>query len=179
MELRAYTDADLALTEALETDPAVMHHLGGPVPRERLPRVHRLRLADSWWFVITEEPGGPGVGTIGIWEATHDGEAIHETGWMVLPAHQGRGIASRALAMLAERARTEPRFSALHAFPPVSNTPSNALCRKSGFALVGETDVEFAGRPLHCNHWVLATAAPCQLDSGVAGNGEKATGFGG
>ena len=131
MELRAYTDADFALTEALETDPAVMRQLGGPVPRERLPRVHRIRLADPWWFVITEAR------------------------WMVLPGHQGRGVASRALAMLVERARTEPRFSVVHAFPPVTNTPSNALCRRSGFALLGETDVEFAGRPLHCNHWAL------------------------
>ena len=155
MELRAYTDADFALTVALETDPAVMHQLGGPRPREQLLRVHRLRLADPWWVVITEEPGGPGVGTIGIWDAEHDGEPIHETGWMVRPEHQGRGIASRALAMLLERARTEPRFAVVHAFPPVTNTPSNALCRKSGFALLGETDVEFAGRPLHCNHWAL------------------------
>ena len=114
MELRAYTDADFALTEALETDPAVMQQLGGPVPLERLPRVHRLRLADPWWFVITEEPGGPGVGTIGIWDATHDGEAIHETGWMVLPARQGRGIASRALAMLVERAQFKPEPLVLH-----------------------------------------------------------------
>jgi len=159
MELRAYTDADFALTEALETDPAVMHELGGPVPRERLPEVHRLRLADPWWFVIAEEPGGPAVGTIGVWDATHDGEAIHEAGWMVLPARQGRGIASRALAMLVERARTEPRFSVIHAFPPLTNAPSNALCRKSGFVLRGETDVVFAGRPLHCNHWALALRA--------------------
>src|SRR5688500_1149550 len=162
MELRAYTDADFALTEALETDPAVMHELGGPVPRERLPEVHRLRLADPWWFVIAEEPGGPAVGTIGVWDATHDGEAIHEAGWMVLPARQGRGIASRALAMLVERARTEPRFSVIHAFPPVTNAPSNALCRKSGFVLRGETDVVFAGRPLHCNTWARALrAGPC------------------
>ena len=115
MELRAYTDADFALTEALETDPAVMRQLGGPVQRERLPRVHRIRLADPWWFVITEAPGGPGVGTIGIWDAEHDGEPIHETGWMVLPRHQGRGIASQALAMLVERARAEPRFSVVAA----------------------------------------------------------------
>jgi RimJ/RimL family protein N-acetyltransferase len=155
MELRAYTDADFALTERMETDPEVMAHLGGPVDRDRLPRVHRLRLADPWWFVITEEPGGPGVGTIGVWATEHDGEPIHETGWMILPEHQGRGTASRALALLIERARTEPRFAAVHAFPPVTNAPSNALCRKAGFALRGETDVVYAGRSLHCNHWAL------------------------
>jgi RimJ/RimL family protein N-acetyltransferase len=154
MQLRAYTDADFAFTERLETDPRVMAHLGGPVDPGRLPRVHRIRLADPWWFVITEEPGGPAVGTIGIWEAEHAGEPIHETGWTVAPEHQGRGIASRALALLLERARSEPSFERVHAFPATDNPASNALCRKAGFEHVGEVDVEFAGRPLHCNHWV-------------------------
>jgi RimJ/RimL family protein N-acetyltransferase len=154
MELRAYTDADFALTERMETDREVMVHLGGPVDRDRLPRVHRLRLADPWWFVITEEPGGPGVGTIGIWATEHGGEPIHETGWMILPEHQGRGIASRALALLIARARGEPAFERIHAFPATDNPASNALCRTAGFEHVGAVDVEFAGRPLHCNHWI-------------------------
>jgi RimJ/RimL family protein N-acetyltransferase len=155
MELRAYTDADLALTEALETDAGVMAQLGGPIPCERLRGIHRRRLGDPWWFVIAERPGGPGVGTIGVWDSDHHGARVHETGWMVLPERQGRGIASRALALLVERVRAEPRFATLHAFPPVTNAPSNGLCRTAGFALRGETDVVYAGRTLHCNHWAL------------------------
>jgi RimJ/RimL family protein N-acetyltransferase len=153
--LRAYTDADYGLTEALETDPAVMHQLGGPIDRERLPDIHARRLDDPWWFkvVVDDEP----VGTIGIWETDHLGEAIHETGWMVLPAHQGRGIASAALRELIGRVREEPAFPSMHAFPPVTNAPSNALCRKSGFLLLGETEVVYAGRRLQVNHWVLET----------------------
>ena len=125
-----------------------MAHLGGPVDRDRLPRVHRIRLADPWWFVITEEPGGPAVGTIGIWATEHAGEPIHETGWMVAPEHQGRGIASRALALLIERARSRSRPS--RASTPsrrTDNPASNALCRKAGFEHAGEVDVEFAGPP--------------------------------
>ncbi len=67
MELRAYGDGDFWLTEALETDPEVMRALGGPIERARLHEVHRRRLADSWWFKIVAEPGGPAVGTIGVW----------------------------------------------------------------------------------------------------------------
>ena len=155
MELRAYMDADLALTEALETDPDVMRELGGPIDRARLPDIHRRRLADPWWFTIGVEPGGPPVGTIGIWRTEHGGERLHETGWMVLPAHQGRGVASGALRLLLERARAEPEFGAVHAFPPVTNAPSNALCRKFGFELRGQSDFVYAGRTLHCNHWAL------------------------
>lgn len=159
MELRAYGDGDFWLTEALETDPEVMRELGGPIERARLHEVHRRRLADSWWFTIVAEPSGPAVGTIGVWETGHGGESLHEAGWMVLPAHHGRGIASAALTLLIERVMAEPRFPSIHAFPPVTNAPSNALCRKFGFVLLGQVDFVYSGRTLHCNHWSLETAA--------------------
>ncbi len=155
MELQAYTDADFALTEALETDPDVMRELGGPIPRERLPGIHRRRLGAPWWFKIALEPDGPAVGTIGVWETREGGERLYETGWMVLPAYQGRGIASGALALLIERVAAEPAIPSIHAFPPVTNAPSNALCRKFGFTLLGDDDFVYAGRTLRCNHWAL------------------------
>lgn len=157
MELLAYTDADFTLTEALETDPEVMRELGGPIERDKLPEIHRRRLADPWWFKIVVEPGGPAVGTIGVWETRHGDETLLETGWMVLPAYQGRGIASAALTLLIERVRAEPGFPSIHAFPPVTNAPSNALCRKFGFGLLGRADFVYSGRTLHCNHWALET----------------------
>jgi RimJ/RimL family protein N-acetyltransferase len=157
MELLAYTEADLALTTALETDPDVMRELGGPVEPDTLPDIHRRRLADPWWFTIAVEPGGPRVGTIGIWPTRHGDETLHETGWMVLPAYQGRGIASAALTLLLERARAEPTFPSVHAFPPVTNAPSNALCRKFDFSLLGEVDFVYSGRTLRCNHWTRET----------------------
>jgi RimJ/RimL family protein N-acetyltransferase len=155
VELLPYTDSDLPLTEALETDPEVMRELGGPIPRERILAIHPKRVADPWWLKIVPEAGGPAVGTIGIWEKELEGAQIHETGWMVLPDHQGRGVASAALELLLSRARAEPAFERLHAFPVVTNAPSNALCRKFGFSLTGERDFEFAGRTLRCNAWTL------------------------
>jgi hypothetical protein len=71
VELQAYSDADLWLTEALETDPDVMRHLGGPIEREKLAEVHRRRVADPWWFTVAAGPDGPAVGTIGVWETRH------------------------------------------------------------------------------------------------------------
>jgi RimJ/RimL family protein N-acetyltransferase len=107
---------------------------------------------------IVPEPSGPAAGAIGIWETEHQGAQIHETGWMVLPEFQGRGIASAALALLIERARSDPTFGAMHAFPAVTNAPSNTLCRKFGFSLLEEEEFKFRGRTLRCNHWVLELA---------------------
>lgn len=157
MELLAYTDGDLALTEALETDPLVMSELGGPIDRSCIPEIHRRRLGDPWWFKIALVPQGPAVGTIGIWEKVLNETTIHETGWLVLPAFQGRGGATAALGLLIDRVRAEPRFESMHAFPAVTNVPSNALCRRFHFELVGQRDFAYAGTDLRCNHWALAT----------------------
>jgi len=142
----------------METDPVVMSELGGPVPREEIPALHRRRVDgvanDPWWFVIVTQHD-ESAGEIGIWETEHDGSVVHETGWMLLAAFHGRGLATAALGLLLDRARAEPRFEQLHAFPGVSNPASNALCRKFGFELLGEEDGGYRDAKLRVNHWVL------------------------
>lgn len=159
MELVRYTDADLWLTEALETDPRVMFELGGPWQPEDVAATHARRLRSvtengTWWFKIVPEPLGHAVGTIGIWSSEPEAEPVSETGWMVLPEHQGRGYASAALQLLLERAGADGRWGDIHAYPGASNAPSNALCRKFGFELVGSMTADYAGRSIECNHWV-------------------------
>jgi RimJ/RimL family protein N-acetyltransferase len=142
----------------METDPEVMAELGGPVPREEIPALHRRRLDgvadDPWWFIIVTDDEEP-AGEIGIWETEHHGATVHETGWMLAREFHGRGLASAALALLLDRARAEPRFEQLHAWPGVTNPASNALCRKFGFELLGEEDGGYRGAKLRVNHWVL------------------------
>ncbi|MDX6638505.1 MAG: hypothetical protein QOJ01_2016 [Solirubrobacterales bacterium] len=161
MELVPYRDSDLRLTAALEGDPVVMKELGGPLSPEEIRAAHGRRMvaaASGWWLTIVPEPAGEPVGTIGAWPITWEGEETHETGWMVLSAFHGQGIATEALRLLLERAR--PEFAELHAFPGRTNPASNALCRKFGFELLGECDGDYAGRPLHCNHWRVALDGP-------------------
>jgi RimJ/RimL family protein N-acetyltransferase len=146
------------LTVALETDPGTMRHLGGPASLEsaREAHVRRLKVEDpDWWLKIVPDPGGPAAGTIGIWDSEWEGARVHEAGWMVLPEFRGRGIATQALALLLERARSEPRIESVHAFPNVENEASNTLCRRAGFELIGNAEVEFRGHRLRCNHWVV------------------------
>jgi RimJ/RimL family protein N-acetyltransferase len=147
----------------METDPVVMSELGGPVPREEIPALHRRRLesvaTDPWWFVIVTDDGDP-AGEIGIWETEHGGSTVHETGWMLARRFHGRGLAKAALGLLLDRARDEPRFEQLHAWPGVSNAASNALCRRFGFELLGEEDGGYRDAKLRVNHWVLTLRVP-------------------
>jgi RimJ/RimL family protein N-acetyltransferase len=158
VELVPYTDADMWLTEALETDPRVMAELGGPWPLEKIPGIHGRRLQyianGSWYLKVVPEPGARAVGAVMVWHSEVNGEPLSEMGWMILPEHQGRGYASAAVRLLLERIRAEGGWGDVHAFPGATNAPSNAICRKSGFELVGEIEVDYGGRPLRVNHWV-------------------------
>jgi RimJ/RimL family protein N-acetyltransferase len=158
MDLRDITMADLPLYEGMLTDPRMMTELGGPLPRDGIEQklrdiVRDVEAGRVWYMAITEE--GTPAGTVCVWDHDQDGESISEIGWMVAPEFQGRGLAGEAVRFLLERARREQRWDVIHAFPATTNGPSNAICRKAGFTKIGEADIEYAGRPLRCNHWQI------------------------
>jgi RimJ/RimL family protein N-acetyltransferase len=154
--------ADEWLTAALETDPAIMRDLGGPLDPGEVPALHARRLegiedGTTWYFTIRLGHDGPAVGSICLWTGH---ASASEAGWMVLTGYQGRGIARAALRALIERARADGRWGDIHAYPNVTNDASNALARAAGFTLAGTVDMEFRGHRLQCNDWVLQTSAP-------------------
>lgn len=162
VELRPIAMDDLPLYEALLTDPRMMTELGGPLAREGLEDklagiVHDVEAGEVWYFVIVA--GGTDVGTVCVWEADDDWGSAPEIGWMVLPEHQGRGLASAAVAEVLRLTRARGRWGEIHAHPGVSNAPSNAICRKAGFTKVGERDVVYVGRTLRCAHWRIDVGA--------------------
>jgi len=102
---------------------------------------------------VPDRATGP-VGSVVLWRSEWEGSQISEAGWMILPEHQGRGHAGAAVREPLTRARAEGRWGEIHAFPSTTNVPSNANCRRAGFEPVGEADVDYGGRMLHCNHWI-------------------------
>ncbi len=167
VDLRPYTDADLALSIALETDAVAMAELGGPRAEEDIRAVHRRRVGGRWSLVIVDGDGAA-LGSLFVWESDHHGSAIHEIGWMVLPHAHGRGVASAALRLLLGRIRASGELTELHAFPGVTNAPSNRLCASAGFTAAGDEDVDFAGHALRCRHWVLDVTVPAPHRAALA-----------
>jgi len=162
MKLRNLSNDDLWLYEAIHCDPAMMEHLGGPLPREglaeKLVRDVASVEADTSWILVILPADDPNTaaGSVAVWEHVFDdGTTVNEIGWMVRPPFQGRGLGSEAVRTVLDRARAEGRWSPLHAFPPVSNARSNAMCRKMGFTWIRESDFQFRGRTLRCNDWSL------------------------
>jgi RimJ/RimL family protein N-acetyltransferase len=155
--LELWTTGDRPLLERLVGDAAMMEFLGGPESAEKISeRQARYEQPDSKQFKIIEEPSGEAVGWVGYWEREVPGGMAYEIGWAVVPAFQGRGLASAATAQAIELARAERAHRYMHAYPNVDNAPSNAICRKLGFTLLGSDDYEYPpGNPIRCNDWRL------------------------
>jgi RimJ/RimL family protein N-acetyltransferase len=147
---------DFKLLEQLNA-PEMTEHVGRPESPEKLAeRQSRYEKTNSRQYKIIAEPGGEGVGWVGYWEHDWRDEQVWEVGWAVVPSFQGRSIASSATTQLIEAARAEQQRRSMHAFPMVENAPSNAICRRLGFTLLGEVD--FPGRRggfVRCNDWRL------------------------
>ena len=159
IRLEVWEQADLSLLRAANT-PDMMAHLGGPETEAELLNRHRRYLlredpgAGRMFAVVLPDGQRPGI--IGYWERTWQDKLVYETGWSVRPAFHGRGIATAAARAVAARARAQHRHEELHAFPAADHPASNAVCRKAGFTLRGETDFEYPpGTIMRCNDWQL------------------------
>ena len=158
IRLESYSEDDFSLLERANS-PQMTEHLGGPESAEQLLRRHQRYtrdLAVGQMFKIAFGAAAEPAGIIGYWEHHWRDELVWETGWNVLPEFQGRGIAGEALEALLIQARAEQKHRFIHAFPSIDNLPSNAVCRKRGFTLLGECDFEYPpGHLMRCNDWGL------------------------
>lgn len=157
IRIEPWGEGDLPILQKCLSDPDMTQHLGGPEDAEKIAeRQTRYEQPDSTQFKIVVEETGEGVGWVGYWEHDANGEAVYEIGWAVIPAFQGRGIAGAATLEAIALARSERKRRYLHAYPSIENGPSNALCRKLGFTLLGSTEYEYPkGHPMQCNDWRL------------------------
>lgn len=169
VHIEMWGKGDLPLLQQLNA-PEMTAHLGGPESAAKIAdRQSRYeQLANSTtdkMFKIVLDATGESVGSVGYWERTWHGEQVLEMGWGVIPAFQGRGIASAATSQAIAMARSEGTYRFLHAFPSVENQPSNALCQKLGFTCLGDVEFEYpVGHFMQCNDWYLDLFADRQTD---------------
>ena len=162
VRLEPWEEGDLPLLRRLMGDAEMTKYLGGPESEEKLAeRQARYERPGSGMFKIVDAETGEPAGSVGYWEKDWRDQKVFETGWMVVPVFQGRGIAVAATAEVISRARAEQRHRYLHAFPSVENAASNAICRKVGFTLLEAHEFEYPkGHFMRCNDWCLDLFAP-------------------
>ncbi len=167
VDLVPWSAAALGLLRQINT-PEMRRWVGGPESEPALLARHRRYLAmpeegvGCMFAVLLDQET---VGSIHYHRRDWQGEQVYETGWNVLPPHQGRGIALAAgtalIAVVREAAQRPGAPGALHAFPSVGNAASNALCDRLGFTLRGACDFEYprgSGRLMRSNDWRLGLA---------------------
>lgn len=126
-----------------------------------LANLVRESFAPCAWMIVE---GREIVGLCSITAAPTCGEI--RIGYGVAPTRQGRGCASRAVASLAEWARSDPRVSVIIAETSVDNLPSQRVLKRNGFAIRGER-VDAEDGPLLC--WRLDLSPFLGLDVAVIG----------
>jgi RimJ/RimL family protein N-acetyltransferase len=140
VRLEPWGEGDLPLLQKCLGDPAMMEHLGGPMSAEQIfeRQQHYEQLPQTGqgrMFKIVETATGERVGSVGYWERETGKGRVYETGWLVLTAIQGRGVATSATAQAIERARTEGKHRYLYAYPSVETHPqtrsANSLASRS------------------------------------------------
>lgn len=162
--LEPWTSGDLSLVERFLGDAGMMEHLGGPQGSKEIAETHERYLTvaangTGWMFKIVAVPDV--VGSVGYWEREWRGEAVYEAGWSVFPEFQGRGFAREGASLVLDHARAHGIRRYLHAFPSVTNPPSNVICKRLGFTLQGECDFEYPkGHLMRCNDWRIDLLSP-------------------
>ena len=139
--------------------PEMQRHLGGVEQDEAIAARHRRVLdmirddAGEMFLIMIDGEADP-VGSVGYWDKEWLGQTVYELGWKVLTGFQGRGLAVGATGETLRLAAARGRRRWAHAYPKAGNEASNAVCRKAGFELLGETDFEYPkGVPIRCSDW--------------------------
>jgi len=158
VRLRRWTDVDLALLHAINT-PEMTEYLVAAETGAQLAHRHE-RYLRGWdvgmprMFAVVDA-AGRSLGSIGWWESSWESGECYELGWSVLPEAQGRGVATRAVALVLSDIAACGDGRDVMACPSVDNEASNALCRTAGFSLATTLEEEFRGERLTLNVWVL------------------------
>ena len=130
--LSTFQPSDWPFFRALRQNSDVMRYMASVASEEDTRRVFKQRLADKNAFVIRLHGDDTALGDIGLRiSKLHPTEA--DIGYSVLPAAQGRGIASEALKAVCEYAFYQARVEALNAWVLANNSGSVRVLEKAHF----------------------------------------------
>nr|WP_165989932.1 GNAT family N-acetyltransferase [Streptomyces sp. YIM 98790] len=160
IHLRQWADEDLPGMVELFDDPDVARWtpLASPfdldAARAYVVKARALRAGGQGVNLAVTVDGGEALGGVVMFRNPEDGNAI-ELGYVIGPRHRRRGLAVRALRLLAGHARAVG-FERIELRIEPGNLPSTAVARAAGFVLTEEREErEFKGAQTVLETWVL------------------------
>jgi RimJ/RimL family protein N-acetyltransferase len=146
IELRPLTETDApAVAAAIGTDPDLDRWTRIPFPYSEAHAREFLASTEESAFAILERATGELLGGIGVRASE---PAIVEIGYWVKAAARGRGIATRALVLIARFAFAELDAARVQLRTEPDNVASQRVAEKAGFTREGvlRSLMEFKGR---------------------------------
>lgn len=134
IQLRPFVEADVGALVACLNDPEISRWTRIPFPYTEDDALEFMRSTQERAFAITDRRSGELVGGIGMRIAT---EGVGEVGYWVRRDARGRGIATRALRLLARWALEEQRLVRLQLTAEPGNAASQRVAEKAGFTREG------------------------------------------
>ena len=144
--LRPFAEDDVAaLAEAHQNDPEIDRWTRIPSPYTEADALEFLTTTEERAFAIFDGPTGELLGGIGA--RVHD-EGVVEIGYWVRASTRGRGVATRALRLVASWAFEELGAGRLQLVTEPANRASQRVAEKAGFTREGtlRSLLEFKGR---------------------------------
>ena len=133
------TDADFAWMLGETSSPNGLRLADGILDRDILIKTRanaaRLRAhgcGGSWLMVVDSEVAG-----LCGYRGPPDAEGVIEIGYSVAEPRRGRGYATRAVALVVERAVAAPNVRRLRAGTAPHNIASHRVLERNGFEIVG------------------------------------------
>ena len=172
VRLEPWTEDDLPLVQALLGDPAMMEHLGGPEAPEKIVERHGRYVGNPGALQDRRRRRRRRLGRLlGARVAGRADLRDRLVGAARLPGPRRGASEGTRLALEAARASDGPR--SVHAFPPPDNGPSNAICRKCGFTLLGEVAVRVPEGPLGAQQRLGHRPRPLTITGAAMGAGPR------
>lgn len=132
LRLTPFEPFDWAFFRRLREDRTIMRYMASIAPEKETRRVFAARLTAPHTFIIRAHNDDTPLGDIGLQISTQNREEA-DIGYTVVPAAQGKGIASEALRAVCEYAFNQTGVKAINAYVLADNSGSVRVLEKAGF----------------------------------------------
>ncbi|WP_342324258.1 GNAT family N-acetyltransferase [Kosakonia sp. BYX6] len=150
--LSPFKESDWPFFLRLRQDSSIMRFMAEIASEGQIRTLFDNRLNDDNAFVIRDEQHSS-LGDIGLRLSQHNPQEA-DVGYSIVPAAQGRGIASEALRTLCDFAFSQRDIQALNAWVLAQNHGSVRVLEKSGFARVQVLEKAYLLNGEYHDDWV-------------------------
>ncbi|MGG5837605.1 GNAT family N-acetyltransferase [Huaxiibacter chinensis] len=133
LQLTPFEPSDWPFFRTLREDRSIMRYMASIAPEKETRRLFAARLMAEHVFVIRLHDSPAPLGDIGLKISSANREEA-DIGYTVVPAAQGKGIASEALRAVCEYAFNQTGVKAINAYVLADNIGSVRVLEKAGFA---------------------------------------------